>query len=69
MICNLTMKHLTQEEQMRAKRNALLADSDWAMAADAPTDKTKWAEYRQALRDFPSTWKPAETANFPEAPK
>jgi hypothetical protein len=31
-------------------------------------DKTAWATYRQALRDFPATWKPAETANFPETP-
>jgi len=38
------------------------------MATDAPTDKTAWATYRQALRDFPATWKPAETADFPEAP-
>ena len=55
-------------ERMRAHRDRLLAASDWAMATDAPTDKTAWAIYRQALRDFPATWKPAETANFPEAP-
>ena len=53
---------------MRKTRNSLLAASDWAMATDAPTDKTAWAAYRQALRDFPATWEPAETANFPEAP-
>ena len=68
MIYAFLLDHLTQEEQMRAKRNALLAESDWAMATDAPTDKTAWATYRQALRDFPATWKPAKTANFPEAP-
>ena len=56
-------------ERMRAQRDRLLAASDWAMATDAPTDKTVWATYRQALRDFPATWKPAETANFPQAPK
>ena len=53
---------------MRFKRNALLADSDWAMVPDAPTDKTAWATYRQALRDFPATWQESDTANFPEAP-
>ena len=55
-------------EQMKHARNALLAASDWAMATDAPTDKTAWATYRQSLRDFPATWEPAETANFPEPP-
>ena len=56
-------------DAMRATRNSLLANSDWAMATDAPTDKTAWATYRQALRDFPATWKQSETANFPEAPE
>ena len=55
-------------ERMRTQRDRLLAASDYAMATDAPTDKTAWAAYRQALRDFPATWKPAETANFPEMP-
>lgn len=55
-------------EGMRLQRNYLLAQSDWAMASDAPTDKEAWATYRQALRDFPSTWVPAETAEFPEVP-
>jgi hypothetical protein len=55
-------------EQMKHARNVLLAQSDWAMTPDAPTDKTVWAAYRQALRDFPATWQPAETANFPEVP-
>ena len=68
MICKLVSEHLTHEEQMRSKRNALLADSDWAMVPDAPTDKTTWAIYRQALRDFPATWHESDTANFPEAP-
>ena len=56
-------------ERMRAQRNRLLASSDWAMATDAPTNKTAWEAYRQALRNFPATWEPAETANFPEAPQ
>lgn len=56
-------------ERMRLRRDALLAGSDWAMTADAPTDKTAWAAYRQALRDFPATWKPGPEADFPEPPK
>ena len=27
-----------------------------------------WATYRQQLRDFPATWTPAETVDFPDAP-
>lgn len=55
-------------ERMRIHRDRLLAASDWAMTADAPTDKTAWAAYRQALRDFPATWVPSEEADFPEPP-
>jgi hypothetical protein len=55
-------------ERMRNARNALLVASDWAMIADTPTDKTAWATYRQTLRDFPASWTPAATVNFPERP-
>ena len=55
-------------ERMRLHRNRLLAASDWAMTSDAPTDKQAWAIYRQALRDFPSTWTVGPTANFPDPP-
>jgi hypothetical protein len=55
-------------ERIRNIRNSLLANSDWAMHTDAPTDKTAWAAYRQSLRDFPAKWEPSETANFPEPP-
>ena len=52
-------------ERMRLYRDALLVASDWAMIPDTPTDKTAWATYRQALRDFPATWTPATTVTFP----
>ena len=68
MIHNLKTHRGNNAEVMRAIRNSLLAESDFAMAIDAPTDKAAWSAYRQALRDFPTTWKPAETADFPEAP-
>jgi hypothetical protein len=55
-------------ERMRIQRDRLLAASDWAMAPDAPTDKTAWAAYRQQLRDFPLTWTPGPTADFPGEP-
>ena len=52
-------------ERMRLYRDALLVASDWAMIPDTPTDKTVWATYRQALRDFPASWTPAKTVDFP----
>lgn len=42
-------------KNVREKRNELLSKSDWTQLADSPVDKTVWAEYRQALRDLPST--------------
>lgn len=54
--------------RMRYQRDLLLSASDWAMMPDAPTDKTAWAEYRQALRDFPATWEPGPVADFPNPP-
>lgn len=55
-------------ERMRSHRDRLLRESDWAMSPDAPTDKTAWATYRQALRDFPATWTPGPEADFPDTP-
>ena len=52
----------------RFHRDRLLKESDWAMSTDAPTDKTAWATYRQALRDFPATWTAGPTVNFPDTP-
>jgi len=46
--------------QARAKRDALLSQSDWTQVADAPVDSQAWATYRQALRDVPAQ------AVFPE---
>jgi len=71
---NLLTPHETEApaewliERMRLRRDQLLIESDWAMIADTPTDKTAWATYRQQLRDFPATWTPAPTVTFPERP-
>jgi hypothetical protein len=47
--------------ELRAKRDFLLATSDWTQIADVPqTIKDKWAPYRQALRDVP------QQAGFPD---
>ena len=56
---------------MRLLRDGLLTGSDWTQMPDSPlTDskKQEWATYRQALRDFPASWTPADTANFPDQP-
>ena len=55
-------------ERMRIRRDRLLKESDWSMVVDTPTDKELWGAYRQALRDFPATWKPSEIADFPASP-
>jgi len=46
-------------EEVRVKRDRLLAASDWTQVADAPVDHAAWAVYRQALRDVP------QQAGFP----
>ena len=68
MISNLKSINGDYAQSMRTARNALLSASDWTQLPDAQCDKAAWATYRQALRDFPATWEPAETANFPETP-
>jgi hypothetical protein len=55
--------------QMRLQRDRLLAASDWTQTTDDPTgNRDAWAQYRQALRDFPATWTPGPEANFPDPP-
>ena len=70
----------SQEEQdemaasiNRAKRNQLLADSDWTQMPDSPlTDeaKTAWATYRTALRDLTThtNWPNLEDTDWPTEP-
>lgn len=41
-------------EEVRTKRDSLLAESDWTQVADAPVDQAAWATYRQALRNIPA---------------
>jgi len=48
--------------QLRSQRNSLLLVCDWTQIADSTADKTAWATYRQALRDFPAT---VEDARLP----
>jgi len=40
-------------DNLRVKRNKLLADSDYIVLADSPVnDKANWITYRQKLRDI-----------------
>ena len=42
--------------QLRDKRNELLAESDWTQSRDVTlSNDADWKTYRQALRDLPST--------------
>jgi hypothetical protein len=40
-------------DNLRAKRNKILADSDYIVLSDSPVaDKSNWLTYRQSLRDI-----------------
>jgi hypothetical protein len=55
-------------EQIRSRRNNLLALSDYTQMSDWPGDKASWATYRQALRDLPQTYTNAADVIWPTAP-
>jgi hypothetical protein len=57
----------SKASQVRAQRDRLLSASDWTQVADAPVDKAAWAEYRQALRDFPQS-EGFPNVDFPKNP-
>ena len=53
---------------IRSKRDALLSSSDWRAMPDAPTMSADWTNYRQALRNLPSTQADPDNVVFPEEP-
>lgn len=55
-------------DNIRSKRNNLLASSDYTQMADWPGDKAAWATYRQALRDLPQTYANAADVIWSNAP-
>ena len=55
-------------DQIRLWRDNELIKSDWTQLEDAPTDKTAWAAYRQALRDLPAQGGKADDAEIPTKP-
>ena len=60
---------------LRAKRNALLASSDYTVLADTvltPAKKSEWMTYRTALRNLPQGLTTVEQVNsvaFPAKPQ
>jgi hypothetical protein len=57
-------------DNLRAKRNKLLIDSDYVVLADSPiTDKANWITYRQALRDITKGLDTVEKVNSTTFPK
>ena len=59
-------------DNLRAKRNKLLADSDYIVLSDSPVaDKANWLTYRQSLRDITqglSTVEQVQVVVFPVKP-
>lgn len=53
---------------VRARRDALLAASDWTQGKDIPDSiSNAWAGYRQALRDIPQQEGFPASVSWPEA--
>lgn len=58
-------------EEVRAKRDFLLAESDWTQMPDSPLsseEKFLWSDYRQLLRNLPQQFAKPEDVVWPEAP-
>ena len=57
-------------EEIRAKRDGLLKDSDWTTLPDAQPKPSKeaWLAYRQALRDITKTFSSPEAVIWPTKP-
>lgn len=66
---NETLKTTQLGVVARARRNKLLADSDWTQGKDIPDSiSAPWAVYRQALRDVTSQEGFPTTINWPQKP-
>jgi len=61
-------KDAEQAKNVRATRDAKLAECDWTQVEDAPVDKAVWATYRQALRDVTAQEGFPWTVTYPEKP-
>ena len=64
----VTYNSVKKWDAIRAQRNSLLAASDWRAMPDAPTMSADWTNYREALRNLPSTQADPDNVVFPEEP-
>lgn len=55
-------------EATRAKRDAILLQSDWTQLPDSIVDKTAWANYRTELRNIPQNFATPEDVIWPSRP-
>lgn len=55
-------------DDLRNKRNLLLAASDWTVLGDSPTSTAAWKTYRQALRDLPANTTDPFNVDWPVPP-
>jgi len=64
-----TLSALTWDE-IRAKRDQLIRESDWTMLPGCTVNQHDWAVYRQILRDIPQTYKDLDPSyiKWPEPP-
>jgi hypothetical protein len=57
-------------ENLRAKRNELLQDTDWTQVSDITLENwEEWVAYRQALRDLPANTEDPTHPEWPEPPQ
>lgn len=55
-------------KELRAKRNELLAETDYWDASDTPAMSQAQIDYRQALRDITDTYTSLDTVVWPTKP-
>jgi len=55
-------------EQLRKKRNAMLAETDHWVLSDTADATSEQLAYRQALRDITNTYSSLDDVVFPEKP-
>lgn len=56
-------------QQVRQKRDRLLAECDWRSLPDSPGDRDAWIEYRQLLRDVTEQSEFPEKVSWPSKPE
>ena len=65
----LEMKLAQPMQLLRVERNKLLSATDWTQTPDVPESiRTKWASYRQALRDLPANTSDPKNPIWPTKP-